>query len=70
MKSPSPVYEFWTAKFVQQITGYSRVTLWRKSRDPDDSFPAPYQLSANRVGWRSDEMSSWLESRPRATYVA
>lgn len=62
-------FEFWLAKRVQQATGYSRVTLWRKSRDPDDPFPAPHQLSANRVAWRSDEVMTWLQSRPPVAYA-
>ncbi len=62
-------FDFWTAKRVRKATGYSRVTLWRKSRDPDDDFPAPHQLSANRVAWRSDQVMAWLESRPRVNYA-
>lgn len=63
-QSTEAKFEYWTAKRVQELTGYSRVTLWRKSRDPNDDFPAPHQLSANRVAWRSDAIMRWLNSRP------
>ena len=29
-------------------------------------FPLPFQLGANSVGWRSDEVEEWLLTRPRA----
>ena len=62
-------YEYWSAKRVQQMTAYSRVTLWRKSRDPNDDFPAPYKLSAGRTAWRSDEIIAWQQSRELVPYA-
>ncbi len=56
--------QYWTAKRVQEITGYSRVTLWRKSRDPEDDFPAPRQLSANRIARDSKSVLRWMSNRP------
>ena len=59
------------AKRVTERSGYSRVQIWRKSRDPDDDFPAPVQLSPNgAIGWFEDEIDVWIESRPRVHWAA
>ncbi len=50
---------------VMDRTGYSRVQLWRKSRDPNDDFPLPVQLGGNAIGWFEDEIETWLATRPR-----
>ncbi len=56
------------SKQVQERTGYSRMQVWRKSRNPNDDFPAPVKLSANgATGWYEDEIDRWLASRPRLT---
>ncbi len=47
-------------------TGLSRNTIWRLVRKRE--FPAPLQLSDNAIGWPSEMVESWLESRPRRTY--
>ena len=52
-------------KVVEGRTGYSRIQIWRKSRDPLDDFPAPIQLGKNAIGFFEDEITAWLESRPR-----
>ncbi len=52
-------------KEVRELTGYGRTMLWLKSRDPDDPFPAPVQLGPNSIGFFEDEISRWLETRPR-----
>ena len=60
------------AKTVMEITGYSRIQLWRKARDAKDDFPAPVRLSPTNkgaIGWHEDEISDWLASRPRVTYA-
>ncbi len=58
------------SKKVEKRTGYSRMQVWRKSRDPEDDFPAPVKLSANgATGWYDDEIDQWLASRPRLTSV-
>ncbi|MBE9555461.1 MAG: AlpA family phage regulatory protein [Proteobacteria bacterium] len=54
-----------TSRDVVKLTGLSRVTVWRLSRDPDNDFPPSIQITENRVGWFEDEIASWLESRPR-----
>ena len=50
---------------VQRITGLSKATLWRLVKAGD--FPRPIRLGARAVGWKADEISAWIESRPRAT---
>ena len=52
-------------KEVRERTGYGRTMLWLKSRDPDDTFPSPVQLGPNAIGFFEDEISRWLETRPR-----
>ena len=52
-------------KEVRERTGYGRTMLWAKSRDPDDPFPSPIQLGSNSIGFFEDEISRWLETRPR-----
>ena len=37
----------------------SRTTHWRRSRNLNDPFPAPYQLSANRKGWDLEEVETY-----------
>ena len=49
-------------------TGLSRVTIWRRVRA--GTFPAPYELGANSVGWPASEITAWIESRERRTYGA
>ena len=56
-------------KVVEDRTGYSRVQIWRKSRDPNDDFPAPIVLGKNAIGFFEDEISAWLESRPRVNWA-
>jgi prophage regulatory protein len=50
---------------VVRLTGLSRVTIWRLSRNPAHDFPESIQITENRVGWFEDEIVAWLESRPR-----
>jgi len=58
-----------TAQEVRNLTGYSRVQLWRKSRDPDDTFPIPMRVGANRIGWWADEIANWQASLPRVSWA-
>lgn len=53
---------------VYNLIGRSRTQVWRDIRA--DKFPAPVQLGPNAVGWYSDEIAAWQESRPRAAYAA
>jgi predicted DNA-binding transcriptional regulator AlpA len=44
-------------------TGLSRATIWRLEKKGD--FPKRVQISEGRVGWYSDEVDEFIESRPR-----
>ena len=44
--------------------GVGRSTLIRWREDPD--FPRPLQLGPQRIGWRSTEISRWIDGRPTA----
>ena len=37
----------------------SRTKLWRRSRDPDDPFPCPYETGPNSIGWDNDEVEAY-----------
>ena len=50
---------------VQRITGLSKATIWRLVKE--GSLPRPIKLGARAVGWKSNEIADWIESRPRAT---
>ncbi len=48
---------------VTEKVGLSRVTIWRMERA--GTFPKRVNLSPGRVGWKSDEIDEWIETRPR-----
>lgn len=56
-------------KEVMKRSTYSRVQLWRKSRNPADPFPAPYDLGDNRIGWDVDEYANWEQTRKKVAYA-
>ncbi len=58
-------------KRLRQVYGhpYSRTQTWRKARDPNDPFPAPYSVGPNRTAWFSDEYEAWVESLQRVNYA-
>ncbi len=59
------------SRTVQEKTGYTRVTLWRKSRDPNDDFPRAVQLTpSGPLAWYEDELDAWVTSRPRVSFVS
>lgn len=45
----------------------ARVAFWRGVKA--GRFPAPIQLSPARIAWRSDEIETWLATRPRVAYA-
>ena len=47
------------------ITGLSRTSIWRRSKDTQDPFPAGIELGPNSHGWFEDEVHAWLAGRPR-----
>ena len=46
---------------VTDVTGLSRVTIWRLERAGD--FPERIRLGQNSVGWFQDEIEAWLINR-------
>ncbi|MGO8867320.1 MAG: helix-turn-helix transcriptional regulator [Alphaproteobacteria bacterium] len=55
-------------KALEELTGRSRVQLWRDIRA--GKFPAPIELGANSVAWYADEVDAYLNNLPRRTYGA
>lgn len=53
---------------VHQVSGLSRVTVWRMERD--GKFPRRRQISANSVGWLHSEVQEWVNSREQVTPMA
>lgn len=54
----------WRLPKVMAVTGLSKPTIYRKVKN--SSFPKPRKLSERAVGWRSDEIRAWTESRVTA----
>ena len=46
------------------MTGLSRVTLWRMSKN--GTFPRPVCLGERATGYRLSEILEWIASRPAA----
>jgi len=46
---------------VQERTGLSRSTIYLRIKE--GSFPKQVNLGARAVGWRSDLIESWIQSR-------
>lgn len=49
---------------VSRLVGLSAATVWRQVKR--GAFPAPVELSPNRVGWRREDLTRWLAERPSA----
>ena len=49
---------------VSEMTGLSRVTIWRKERA--GKFPSRVQLGPNSVGWIEEEVEDWIETLARS----
>lgn len=51
---------------VKRLTGLSKSTIYAKknerSRQYDEDFPRPIQLTKRSVGWLSDDIEKWLKS--------
>ena len=60
-------YRILNIKAVIEITALSRSTIYEminpKSNYYDANFPKPINLTQNRVGWVSQEIYDWLESK-------
>ena len=62
MNSPRRILSI---KTVLDRVPYSRTTVWRKSRDPDDPFPSAVDIGPNRTGIYEDEFEAWLDGLSR-----
>ena len=50
-----------TPEEVMEITTLkSKVSLWKKSKDPEDHFPKPYKLGCRRNRWKLSEIEEWM----------
>lgn len=56
-----------TAKDVEVLTGLSRVTLWRKSNNPEDPFPQAFRNGTHYTRWKLSEILTWMESLRETT---
>ncbi len=48
---------------VERMTGLSGVSIWRLEKRGE--FPRRRRLVGKLVGWRSDDVQRWIESRER-----
>lgn len=53
-----------TYREVEQRTGLSRSTIYRRVRD--GTFPPPVKTGKRAVRWRESAITAWIESRPDA----
>jgi prophage regulatory protein len=51
-------------KQVMEVTGLSRMILWRLEKAGD--FPIRRRLGSNSVAWLESDIAAWIKSRPRA----
>lgn len=54
------------SKELTLLTGLSRTTVWRLVNSGD--FPAPVSLGVSSIGWNSDQIDAWIQSRPKVRY--
>ena len=60
---PSGVDRFISPKDVRAITSLGWNTILRKIENGE--FPAPYQISRQRIGFRLSEVTEWMNGRAR-----
>ena len=65
MNTPRTIVRGYKAAMAR--TGMSRIQIWRMVRTGD--FPAPIVLGKHSVGWYEDELTAWVENRPRVDYA-
>lgn len=63
----SPVALFPMPK-VEDLTGFKKSTIY--SLIKEGKFPTPVKVGPRRICFRSDEIDSWIKSRPRAVLTA
>jgi predicted DNA-binding transcriptional regulator AlpA len=49
---------FYSRHDIKKLTTWSDATLWRRIKE--GAFPAPLQISRNRVGWLRADVEAWL----------
>jgi len=64
MGDPSSSNRLLSVSAVIGRTSLSRTTLWRLTRR--GAFPAPIQISPNRVAWLERSVDAWIESKVSA----
>jgi predicted DNA-binding transcriptional regulator AlpA len=52
---------FMRRNLVIKLTGLSASTIWRLEKIKD--FPARYKLSKNIIGYKSDDIEKWINTR-------
>jgi predicted DNA-binding transcriptional regulator AlpA len=50
----------------EQLGNISNVTLWRRIKNPELSFPKPIKISG-RLYFRANEIDAWIEAQAEAT---
>jgi prophage regulatory protein len=65
---PEPLHEICRMGTVIKLSGLSRSSIYRL--EALGLFPARVKLSGSAVGWRSDEIHSWITSRKTAVIKA
>ena len=58
-----PLIQILNVKDVTSRTKLSRVTIWRLENE--GKFPQRIRISTKRIGWLEDEVTKWIEKRPR-----
>lgn len=53
---------------VKQKVGIGRTTIYQRIKSGE--FPAPISLGPRAVGWTSDSIENWIESRIKAAGAA
>ncbi|ENV10223.1 hypothetical protein F966_01396 [Acinetobacter higginsii] len=60
-------YQIFNIKTVIEITAISRSTIYEminpNSNYYDPNFPKPIRLTETRIGWVSQEVYDWIESK-------
>ncbi|MDX8377497.1 MAG: AlpA family phage regulatory protein [Mariprofundales bacterium] len=63
MDSPLSIHAILRVKEVMKLVGLGRTTIWRLEKK--GAFPKRVKLSPNTIGWYSNEIKYWLETRKR-----
>jgi prophage regulatory protein len=61
---PQQPRRFFRLQDVKHQVGLGRTAIYQKIKAGE--FPKPYPLSARAVGWLSDDIDAWIDSRIKA----